>query len=141
MHDPNNAEAGPASGRRARGELESGVLGTLWAADRPLTARQVRDRLPGDLACTTVLTILSRLYDKGMLVRYREGRGYTYEPAREQASRTAERMHTLLERGYDHEAVLAHFVSALSEQDARSLRRLLSQDGARDGSEGAGEGP
>ncbi|MFD1657129.1 BlaI/MecI/CopY family transcriptional regulator [Streptomyces caeni] len=136
MHDPTNGEAGPASGRRARGELESGVLGVLWAADGPLTARQVRDRLPGDLAYTTVLTILSRLYDKSMLVRYREGRGYAYEPARAEAAHTAEQMHTLLERGHDHEAVLAHFVSALSEQDARSLGRLLQEGGARDDADG-----
>ncbi len=78
MSDPNNPEN---PGRRARGELESDVLATLWAADGPLTARQVMERLPGDLAYTTVLTILSRLYDKGMLVRHREGRGFAYAPS------------------------------------------------------------
>ncbi|MFB7511435.1 BlaI/MecI/CopY family transcriptional regulator, partial [Streptomyces broussonetiae] len=80
---------GGAPGRRARGELESSVLAALWAADGPLTARQVLERLPGELAYTTVLTILSRLYDKGMLVRHREGRGYAYEPGRDEASHTA----------------------------------------------------
>ncbi|MGW7099589.1 BlaI/MecI/CopY family transcriptional regulator [Streptomyces sp. NPDC054883] len=48
----------------------------LWSTDEPLTARQVRERLPGGLAYTTVLTILSRLHEKGMLLRHREGRGY-----------------------------------------------------------------
>jgi predicted transcriptional regulator len=106
--------------------LESGVLAALWAADGPLTAGQVRERLPGDLAYTTVLTILSRLHDKGMLVRHREGRGYAYEPARDEASHTAERMRTLLEHGSDREAVLARFVSELSEQDEQVLHRLLA---------------
>ncbi|MFJ5532780.1 BlaI/MecI/CopY family transcriptional regulator [Streptomyces sp. NPDC093261] len=139
MHERKKDEAGGASGRRARGELESSVLATLWAAEGPLTARQVRERLPGDLAYTTVLTILSRLYDKGMLVRRRKGRGYTYEPARDEASHTAERMRTLLERGSDREAVLTRFVSELSEQDEQLLQRLLSGHEVREGGEHLGE--
>ncbi|MFJ9896308.1 BlaI/MecI/CopY family transcriptional regulator [Streptomyces sp. NPDC091280] len=129
------------SGRRARGELESGVLAALYGADQPRTARQVRDELPGDLAYTTVLTILSRLYDKGMLVRHRAGRGYAYAPARDEATHTAERMRSLLEHGADREAVLTRFVSELSEEDEQLLQRLLS---GHDGPHPAGradEGP
>ncbi|MEV6483744.1 BlaI/MecI/CopY family transcriptional regulator [Streptomyces sp. NPDC051576] len=126
MDDPKSDESGATSGRRARGELESGVLAALYGADEPLTARQVRDRLPGDLAYTTVLTILSRLYDKGMLVRQRAGRGYAYAPARDEATHTAERMRSLLEHGTDREAVLTRFVSELSEKDEQLLHRLLS---------------
>ncbi|OIJ65342.1 BlaI/MecI/CopY family transcriptional regulator [Streptomyces mangrovisoli] len=122
-------EAQEASGRRARGELEGAVLAALWAADGPLIAREVQGRLPGDLAYTTVLTILSRLLDKGMLVRHREGRGYAYEPARDEASHTAQRMHSLLVGGSDREAVLARFVSELSEQDEQVLQQLLSGHG------------
>ena len=113
-------------GRRARGELEGDVLAALWAANGPLTARQVREALPGDLAYTTVLTILSRLYDKEMLVRHREGRGYAYEPVRDEASHTAQRMRSLLEGGRDRQAVLARFVSELSKQDEHVLHQLLS---------------
>ncbi|MFI6465960.1 BlaI/MecI/CopY family transcriptional regulator [Streptomyces sp. NPDC050528] len=126
MHDRKSDEHGAASGRRARGELESGVLAALYGADEPQTARQVRERLPGDLAYTTVLTILSRLYDKGMLVRHRAGRGYAYAPARDEATHTAERMRSLLEHGTDREAVLTRFVSELSAQDEELLQRLLS---------------
>lgn len=127
--DEEAQEAHEASGRRARGALESDVLAALWAADGPQTAREVRERLPGDLAYTTVLTILSRLHDKGMLVRHREGRGYAYEPARDEASHTAQRMHSLLEGGSDREAVLARFVSELSAQDEHLLHQLLSGHG------------
>ncbi|MFE5036094.1 BlaI/MecI/CopY family transcriptional regulator [Streptomyces sp. NPDC056683] len=137
MHDGKIDETGEASGRRARGELESGVLAALWAASEPLTARRVQERLPGDLAYTTVLTILSRLHDKGMLVRQRAGRGYAYAPVRDEASDTAQRMHTLLERGSDREAVLSRFVSELSAEDEQLLQRLL---GEHDGGP-AGEGP
>ncbi|MFE2985627.1 BlaI/MecI/CopY family transcriptional regulator [Streptomyces sp. NPDC056910] len=124
------------TGRRARGELESGVLAALWAADQPLTARQVLERLPGDLAYTTVLTILSRLHDKGMLVRHPAGRGYAYAPVRDEASETAVRMHSLLERGSDREAVLTRFVSELSQEDEQLLHRLLGEQDAERGADG-----
>ncbi|MFF4060118.1 BlaI/MecI/CopY family transcriptional regulator [Streptomyces sp. NPDC001668] len=126
MEEREDGGARGASGRRGRGELESDVLAALWAADGPLTAGQVREALPGDLAYTTVLTILSRLHDKEMLVRHREGRGYAYEPVRDEASHTAQRMRSLLEGGSDREAVLARFVSELSEQDEHVLHQLLS---------------
>ncbi|WP_225094759.1 BlaI/MecI/CopY family transcriptional regulator [Streptomyces sp. CoH27] len=134
----NGFRDGGTPGRRARGELESNVLAALWSADGPLTARQVLQRLPGDLAYTTVLTILSRLYDKSMLVRHREGRGYAYEPARDEASHTAHRMKSLLEGGSDREAVLTRFVSELSEQDEQLLQHLLSGPEGPDGRHGAG---
>ncbi|MCX5388156.1 BlaI/MecI/CopY family transcriptional regulator [Streptomyces sp. NBC_00083] len=123
--DPADGE-GALPGRRARGALESDVLATLWAADGPLTARQVLERLPGDLAYTTVLTILSRLHDKAILVRRREGRGYAYTPVRDEASHTARRMRSLLEEGSDREAVLTRFVSELSTRDEELLHHLLS---------------
>ena len=131
MEERRDVGAGAAPGRRARGELESDVLAALWAADGPVTAGQVRETLPGNLAYTTVLTILSRLHDKDMLVRHREGRGYAYEPVRDEASHTAQRMRSLLEGGSDREAVLAQFVSELSAQDEHVLHQLLSGHGDR----------
>lgn len=125
--DRRSGDGGGVTGRRARGELESGVLAALWAAKEPLTARQVQERLPGDLAYTTVLTILSRLYGKGMLVRHSVGRGNAYAPVRDEATETAVRMHSLLERGSDREAVLSRFVSELSREDEQLLHRLLGE--------------
>lgn len=55
--------------RRARGALEAEVMGVLWTAGEPLTPDQVRRRLPGDLAYTTVMTILVRLVEKGAASR------------------------------------------------------------------------
>jgi predicted transcriptional regulator len=117
---------GPAGGgRRAPGELESSVKSVLWAATGALTAAQVTERLPGGLAYTTVLTILSRLYDKGQLTRQRAGRGYAYAPVRDEAEDTAVRMVSLLERGTDRQAVLARFVSELSAEDDSLVQALL----------------
>ncbi len=115
--------------RRAPGRLEADVLSALWAADGPLTAAQVNERIPGDLAYTTVLTILSRLHGKGMLARRRSGRGYAYAPVRGEAAHTAGQMRSLLENGGDRAAVLSHFVSELSAEDERMLQRLLGEHG------------
>ncbi|MFI1093359.1 BlaI/MecI/CopY family transcriptional regulator [Streptomyces sp. NPDC020917] len=116
-----------AAGRRARGELESAVLAALWSATGPLTSAQVNERIAGDLAYTTVLTILSRLYDKGILTRERSGRGYAYAPVQDEAAHTAEQMRSLLEGGHDRAAVLSRFVSELSSSDEQLLLRLLSE--------------
>ncbi|MFC1417752.1 BlaI/MecI/CopY family transcriptional regulator [Streptacidiphilus cavernicola] len=114
--------------RRAAGELESDVMAVLWAADSALTAAQVGERLPGELAYTTVLTILSRLVDKKQLTRARSGRGYAFAPVRDQASDTARRMASLLDQGLDRKAVLTRFVSTLSGEDEALMQELLRGD-------------
>ena len=69
--------AGVSGTRRAAGELEAAALAVLQAAGSALTPGQVRDRLGeqpgGHLAYSTVVTILSRLYAKGVLTRFRSG--------------------------------------------------------------------
>ena len=118
-------DARGGAGRRAAGALESDVMTVLWAAEGPLTAAQVGELLPGDLAYTTVLTILSRLVDKKQLTRARAGRGYAFAPVRDQASDTAQRMASLLDQGMDRKAVLARFVSTLSSEDEAMMQELL----------------
>lgn len=113
--------------RRPAGALEADVLGVLWAAGLPLTPADVRSQLGGDLAYTTVMTVLARLHEKGLLDRERVGRGFAYAPAVHQAALAAERMRVLLEEGPDRAAVLARFVGSLSPGDRRALRDLLGR--------------
>ncbi|GAA4876596.1 BlaI/MecI/CopY family transcriptional regulator [Kitasatospora terrestris] len=113
--------------RRQAGELESAVLAALWAADRPLTAPEVQQSLPGELARTTVATILARLYDKGSVRRTRQGRGFAYSAAVEDpAALSAQRMHSELDRGGDRPGTLARFISRLSADDEEVVRALLA---------------
>ncbi|MGW0555947.1 MULTISPECIES: BlaI/MecI/CopY family transcriptional regulator [unclassified Streptomyces] len=111
--------------RRPAGELESGVLAALWAAEGPLTPAQVQSALGTSLARTTVTTILSRLYEKGTVTRIRSGRGYAYTPTADAAGLTARRMHSELAKDDDRSAVLTRFVSQLSDDDEQLLRSLL----------------
>ncbi|MFJ8199318.1 BlaI/MecI/CopY family transcriptional regulator [Streptomyces sp. NPDC096152] len=111
--------------RRPAGELEASVMAVLWAADAPRTAGQVQLALGAGLARTTVTTILTRLHDKGVVERRRQGRGYAYYPVQDAPGLTARRMHTELARDTDRERVLARFVAQLSPDDERILRDLL----------------
>ncbi|GAA3861847.1 BlaI/MecI/CopY family transcriptional regulator [Streptomyces sp. NPDC003631] len=114
--------------RRPAGELEASVMAALWAADAPRTPGQVQLSLGEGLARTTVTTILSRLHDKGVVGRRRQGRGYAYFPVQDAHGLTARRMHTELDRDTDRHTVLARFVARLSEEDERVLRDLLESD-------------
>ena len=112
-------------GRRARGQLECEVLAALWAVGEPASAATVRERVSGDPAYTTVLTILARLYEKGLVSRERAGRGYQYLPLRDEAGHAAAGMRELLEKGGDRAAVLARFISELPTEDELLLEQLL----------------
>ena len=113
------------TGKRPRGTLEQEVVAALCAAGGPLTPGQVRDELGGDLAYTTVMTVLARLYDKGAVTRTRAGRAYAYRAARDDAEVTARQMQRLLDNGDDRTAVLSRFVGALSDADERLIAELL----------------
>lgn len=111
--------------RRPAGELEAGVMAVLWAAEAPRTPGQVQSSLGAGLARTTVTTILTRLHDKGVVERRRQGRGYAYYPVQDAQGLTARRMHSELDRDTDRQTVLARFVAQLSPDDERILRDLL----------------
>jgi predicted transcriptional regulator len=123
--DSARPEAGSAGGRRGFGELEGAVLAALHEAGEPVSAGQVRDRLGAELAYTTVVTILSRLHDKGVLTRNKAGRSYAYAPVADEPGLAARRMTRVLDGEADREAVLARFVSGLSADDEVLLRRML----------------
>lgn len=111
--------------RRAPGELESEILGILWAAQGPLTAGELVEQLADGLAHTTVQTVLARLLDKGAVLREPAGRAHAYTPVLNDAGLAARRMRAMLDRGDNRESVLNQFVAALTPQDEDTLARLL----------------
>ncbi|MFF3373981.1 BlaI/MecI/CopY family transcriptional regulator [Streptomyces sp. NPDC002680] len=113
--------------RRGQGELEVQVLSALHEAEGPATAGWVQERLGGDLAYTTVITILTRLLAKGAVTRERVGRSFAWTPASDEAGLAARRMRKVLDGERDREAVLASFVTTLSPDDERLLRELLGR--------------
>ncbi|MEV0191906.1 BlaI/MecI/CopY family transcriptional regulator [Kitasatospora purpeofusca] len=124
--DTNTPVAGdPRARRRGQGELEAQVLAVLQRAPGPATAGWVQERLDGDLAYTTVMTILSRLHAKGAVSRTRAGRSYLWQASSDAAGLAALRMRRVLDGEPDRDAVLASFVTALLPHDEELLRTLL----------------
>jgi predicted transcriptional regulator len=113
--------------RRPSGNLESEVLAALWAAEGPLTPADVASAIGGELAYTTIQTILSRLYAKGAVRRDLVGRAHAYSPVLDDAGLVASRMRAVLDKGPDQHAVLSRFVGTLSPEEERTLRDVLQR--------------
>jgi BlaI family transcriptional regulator, penicillinase repressor len=116
------------------GELERATMDVLWDARGPLSAGDLRDALAStgatskELAVTTVLTVLSRLENKGFVTRDRESRPHVYRASTSRAEHMAELMHEVLGSAPDRDAVLARFVGQVSASEAEQLRKLLATD-------------
>lgn len=108
------------------GGLESEVLTEIWKSPEGLTPRDVLGRLDTDLAYTTVMTIMNRLWRKGLLDRERAGRAFRYRPLTTESELVAARMADALGAANDREATLSRFVGDLSKTDEAVLRRLLA---------------
>lgn len=113
--------------RRPMGALESAVLDQVWAEPSGLTPRQALERLDGELAYTTVMTILNRLWTKGLLERERDGRAFRYTPVFSESELVATRMTNALEVARDRQATLSRFIKELSDADEALLRSLLRE--------------
>ncbi|MBB2966355.1 MULTISPECIES: BlaI/MecI/CopY family transcriptional regulator [Leifsonia] len=113
------------------GELERAVMDALWAGDAPITANELRDKLSAARgegkppALTTVLTVLSRLEQKGMVDRERDVRPHVYFATLSRAGHVADLMREVLESSSDRTEALAYFVGTVDESEAQVLRRLL----------------
>ncbi|MBW5425436.1 BlaI/MecI/CopY family transcriptional regulator [Streptomyces sp. BG9H] len=129
-HHDKREERRPRLRRRAQGELEQQVLAALHAARGPVSAAWVQERIGGDLAYTTVMTILTRLLAKDVVTRERAGRSFAWTSASDEAGLAAFRMRKVLDGERDREAVLASFVTTLTPDDEQLLRDLLGRAGA-----------
>jgi len=109
------------------GELESEILGRLWAATGALTPGEVVDSMKAPPAYTTVMTILTRLWRKGIVEREPRGRAFAYRPLLTEAEFAAQKMRLTLEGTSNRMAALSHFVGSLSKKEERSLRRIIEQ--------------
>jgi predicted transcriptional regulator len=116
---------------RSIGDLEAEVLDVLWRLDRG-TVREVFEALRARgrrVQYTTVMTVMSRLVDRGILGRETSGVAYVYQPLRSREavaeSIIDEVVDRLLEGGVD--TVIAHLIRRRPRrrEDVEELRELL----------------
>lgn len=114
------------------GELELEVLDVLWEK-KIATVKDILDELARrrEIAYTTVMTVMTRLSDKGVLKRHQSGRTYVYKPrySRDQIA------HSFMDRVKDKifkgnlEGMLSYMVNCetLTLDDLDRLRSLISE--------------
>jgi predicted transcriptional regulator len=117
----------PRNSRNQFGPLEQRLLEAVWARGTA-TVRELLANGYQDLAYTTVMTTLDRLFKKNILRRETEGRAFRYAPrfTREELHREAagEAFRQLLDANPAASLPLSYFVEILSERDAQLLDEL-----------------
>jgi len=120
---------------RQQGELESAVLDALWdahPAGRGLNSQEileaVNEATDSELALTTVLTVLSRLLEKGLVERNpASGRGFLFKATSTREQHTAAMLLEIV-AGSDNPALaFSHFTSGLSPEALKALRQSLPE--------------
>jgi predicted transcriptional regulator len=119
----------PDGTRKDFGPLEALVMDAVWNAGEPVSVRDVVEDLNSlraePLAYTTVMTVMSRLAEKGALHRRKAGRSFLYQANAPDAAGIAVK-DVLRAHG---DAAVAHFVDEARADPAllRRLRRLLRE--------------
>ncbi|HEX6746321.1 MAG TPA: BlaI/MecI/CopY family transcriptional regulator [Longimicrobium sp.] len=119
-------------------DRELDVMGVLWDLGGASVA-EVRDRLPDDLAYTTVLTVLRTLEEKGYVGHTEAGKAYRYHPLVERQDAGTSVLRRITRKLFKDspELLLTQLVSdrGLSDEELRRMQKLL-EDRLRGGGEG-----
>lgn len=112
---------------RLQGELENSVLNVLWNAETPLTSNQVLDaiNIHDDLALTTILTVLTRLQDKGLVTREAAGRTGLFSAAQTRDEHVARLLLEVLSSTDNPGLAMSHFAKGLNKDAAAALKKSL----------------
>lgn len=114
--------------RQVLGDLEADIMELCWQ-ENPCSVRGIHEQLAVNrkLAYTTVMTVMSRLAEKGLLLRQHHGRAYLYTPACSRDEFCSDTISTVMQGlvGGFGEPVLSHFVDTIDAQDTAQLDELL----------------
>jgi len=109
-------------------DRELDVMAVLWSRGSASVA-EVRERLPDDLAYTTVLSVLRTLEEKGHVGHRGEGKAHRYFPLVERRVAGRSALARLIDTVFNGspELLLTQLVSDrdLSDDQIKKLRRLM----------------
>ena len=117
---------------RYLGQLQAEVMAILWRK-QTATVREVVEELNEHrtpaLAYTTVLTLTSRLWGRGLLTREPEGRGFRYRPAKTRDELLAALSDELIDRLLSDfgDIAVARFGARIDELDVRRKSKLSQE--------------
>jgi predicted transcriptional regulator len=110
------------------GDLEARVLEAVWALGGPVPARAVYEAIVDDhpVALLTVITVLNKLVDKGILARQKRKDLLHYRAHMDREGFTAHVSRRVVEGilSFSPDAVAASLVDVLAERDPQHLAEL-----------------
>ena len=111
------------------GELEKEIMGIIWKNDQQETVRSVFETLSKKrkIAYTTVMTIMNRLVNKGLLKRSLESKVYSYEAVYSK-DRFLTKMSKQIIKNFVSsfgDAAIASFIHEVDKIPADKKRKLL----------------
>ncbi|MCZ6776220.1 MAG: BlaI/MecI/CopY family transcriptional regulator [Ignavibacteria bacterium] len=119
--------------RKILGHLETDVMELVWV-EGEMTVRQVHKKLKSrrNIAYTTVMTVMSRLAEKGLLRKVKEGAAFVYRAtsSREEFSRSTVRKVVNGLLGDFTEPAISQFVDSIGDsqpENMEELARLIEQ--------------
>lgn len=118
------------------GELELEILDVLWDKNI-VTVKDIHEELvrKREIAYTTVMTVMTRLFEKGILRRTQSGRTYIYKPkySRDQIARNLmDRVKDKIFRG-NLEGIFSYMLSqnAISAMEIGRLKLIIQESEKR----------
>lgn len=113
------------------GSLQTKIMNVLWRAGKPLKPAEVLEKLDGDYAYTTIMTILMRLTEKKLLKRQMLGKVYYYSPLSDQKQFIKENLCSIYDDlvGSYGEVAISQFVDSLknNKKDLELLKGYLNK--------------
>ena len=111
-------------------ELE--IMQVVWQKEPPVSRIEIEETIKGDhtLAATTILTLLTRLCEKGFLQMEKQGRANVYTPLVSQKEYLASECRSLLDKLYGGSIkTFANVLcdSGISKEELIELRKLLEK--------------
>ena len=115
-------------------DREAEIMEVLWDFG-PSTVTEVKDRVPDDLAYTTVLTILRNLEAKGFVTHDPEGKAHRYSAVIERDAARRSALRAMADKFFKGSTALLlnHLVAdeKLKPEDIKRLRAALTQRGRK----------
>ncbi|MDQ5853293.1 MAG: BlaI/MecI/CopY family transcriptional regulator [Chloroflexota bacterium] len=109
------------------GPLETDIMQLVWR-EKSTTVKQVHRALQAerDIAYTTVMTTMTRLADKGVLNRRRDGLAYIYTPAVTKRDFEAAMVRRVLDGLMDdyEEETITYLLDYLAEHDPKRFEQV-----------------
>lgn len=111
------------------GELEKEVMEVIWKNEHPVLVREVKEVLESKrkVAYTTIMTIMARLTEKGILIRKLKGTSYLYQPRLNKDQFIARAAHRIFATAVSNlgEEVASYFVKEIKKLGPKKRQELL----------------